>query len=121
MSQLLIPIISQHICTGNQQIYTVSSVASAKVKEWLISVQSASSGPHIRMTAGDILDLAMKEHMPTPCFDQAFMLQVDASQVGAGAVLLQKDDQGVAYDFDIQHIKGTDNVMADALSRAPLP
>ena len=30
-----------------------------------------------------------------PCFDQAFMLQVDASQVGAGAVLLQSDYQGV--------------------------
>ncbi len=123
------------------------------------------------------------------------MLQVDASQVGAGAVLLQGDDRGVvrpvsffskkfnnyqrnysviekealsliwalqhfhvyvgaggptviytdhnpltflsslrcpnqrlmrwslflqAYDLEIRHIKGTDNVIADALSRAPL-
>ncbi len=133
--------------------------------------------------------------LAAPCFDRAFMLQVDASQVGAGAVLLQGDDRGVlrpvsffskkfnnyqrnysviekealsliwalqhfhvyvgaggptviytdhnpltflsslrcpnqrlmrwslflqAYDLEIRHIKGTDNDIADALSRAPL-
>ena len=26
-----------------------------------------------------------------------------------------------SYDLDVKHIKGTDNVIADALSRAPLP
>lgn len=134
--------------------------------------------------------------LAAPCFDRAFMLQVDVSQVGAGVVLLQGDDQGVvrpvsffskkfnryqsnysviekealalvwalqhfevyvggaraplvvftdhnpltflwslrcpnqrlirwslflqAYDLDIRHIKETDNVIADALSCAPL-
>lgn len=133
--------------------------------------------------------------LSAPCFDRPFMVQADASQVGAGAVLLQQDDQGVtkpvcffskkfnkhqsnysviekealaliwalqhfevylsgsaplvvytdhnpltfllslrcpnqrlvrwslflqAYDLDIRHIKGHENVMADALSRAPL-
>lgn len=33
--------------------------------------------------------------LAAPCFERAFMLQVDASQVGAGAVLLQGDEQGV--------------------------
>lgn len=134
--------------------------------------------------------------LAAPCFDRPFILHVDASQVGAGAVLLQKDDQGVvrpvsffsrkfnsyqrnysvieketlslilalqhfnvyvggggttvvftdhnpltflhslrcpnqrllrwslflqAYDLEIHHIKGRENVMADALSRAPVP
>lgn len=133
--------------------------------------------------------------LAAPCFDRAFMLQVDASQVGAGAVLLQRDDQGLvrpvsffskkfnsyqsnysviekealsliwalqlfevyvaagelivvytdhnpltflrslrcpnqrlthwslflqAYNLDIRYIKGSENIIADALSRAPL-
>ena len=33
--------------------------------------------------------------LAAPQLNQSFKVQVDASQVGAGAVLLQKDDQGV--------------------------
>ena len=133
--------------------------------------------------------------LAAPCFDAPFQIQVDASQVGAGAVLLQEGEEGVlrpvcffsrkfnsyqsnysviekealaliwaiqhfevyvggaapivvftdhnpltflkslkspnqrlvrwalflqAFNLDIRHIKGTDNIQADALSRAPL-
>ncbi len=33
--------------------------------------------------------------LAAPCFDRSFSLQVDASQVGAGAVLQQGDEEGV--------------------------
>jgi len=33
--------------------------------------------------------------LAAPRFDRSFTLQVDASQVGAGAMLLREDDQGV--------------------------
>lgn len=133
--------------------------------------------------------------LAAPCFDQPFVLQVDASQVGGGTALLQQGDEGVlrpvcffstkfnrhqsnysviekealaliwalqhfevsvggaaplvvytdhnlltflkllrtpnqrlvrwslflqGHDLDIRHIKGQDNILADALSRAPL-
>lgn len=35
--------------------------------------------------------------LAAPCFDQPFSLQVDASQVGAGAVLQQSDAAGVIH------------------------
>lgn len=134
--------------------------------------------------------------LAAPQFDRPFVIQVDASQVGAGAVLFQGGEEGVlrpvcffskkfnryqsnysviekealaliwalqnfevyvsgtaplvvytdhnpltflkslrtpnqrlmrwflflqGHDLDIRHIKGQDNVLADALSRAPLP
>lgn len=133
--------------------------------------------------------------LAAPCFERSFSLQVDASQVGAGAVLQQSDEQGVvrpvsffsrkfnsyqlnysvvekealaliwalqhfdiyvgssqpvviytdhnpltflnslhcpnqrlirwslflqAYCLDIKHIRGSENVVADALSRSPM-
>ncbi|KAJ8338705.1 hypothetical protein SKAU_G00354910 [Synaphobranchus kaupii] len=135
--------------------------------------------------------------LAAPCMERSFSLQVDASAVGAGAVLLQRDESGVdrpvgyfsrkfqikfqinystiekealalvwalqhfevyvgndavplvvytdhnpltfltslqcpnqrlmrwclflqAYWLDVRHIKGRDNVLADALSRAPV-
>ena len=33
--------------------------------------------------------------LTAPCFDHPLVLQVDASHVGAGAVLMQADEQGV--------------------------
>lgn len=39
--------------------------------------------------------LCVSPVLAAPCFDKPFTLQVDASQVEAGAVLLQDDDQGV--------------------------
>ncbi|KAI2654741.1 Retrovirus-related Pol polyprotein from transposon opus [Labeo rohita] len=77
--------------------------------------------------------------LAAPCFERPFSLQVDASQIGAGAVL-QQDDEGmvrpvsffsrkfnsyqlnysVAYSLDIRHVRGSENIVADALSWAPL-
>lgn len=108
--------------------------------------------------------------LTAPRLDKPFKLQVDASQVGAGAVLLQTDEHGIdrpisyfsrkfnsyqtnystiekealaliwalqhfevyvscgnmptvvflqPYSLEIRHVKGADNVLADALSRAP--
>ena len=39
--------------------------------------------------------LCVSPVLAAPCFTQPFILQVDASDVGAGAVLLQADDSGV--------------------------
>ncbi|CAI5669654.1 unnamed protein product [Oreochromis niloticus] len=85
--------------------------------------------------------------LAAPNFSQPFKLEVDASATGAGAVLLQDDTEVTVYtdhnpltflqhmynhnqrlmrwavlvqDYDlvIQHKKGTDNLVADALSRS---
>lgn len=163
-------------------VFPLTELLKAKVKfDWSSDCQQAFDNVRLLLCSSPVL--------AAPCFDQTFMLQVDASQVGAGAVLLQSDDQGVvrpvsffsrkfnsyqhnysviekealslimalqhfdvyvgvggagrglhrsqlfrcpnqrlmrwslflqAYDLDIRHIKGTENVIADALSRAPL-
>ncbi|XP_039514899.1 uncharacterized protein LOC120469791 [Pimephales promelas] len=165
----------------------LTELLKAKVKfVWSFACQQAFDSIKSLLCSSPVL--------AAPCFDKNFMLQVDASQVGAGAVLLQEDDQGVvrpvsffskkfnryqfnysviekealaliwalqhfqvyiggapvivytdhnpltflqsfkcpnqrlmrwslflqAYDLDIRHIKGADNVIADALSRAPV-
>ncbi|KAI2645271.1 Retrovirus-related Pol polyprotein [Labeo rohita] len=70
--------------------------------------------------------------LAAPRLDMPFKLQVDASQVGAGAVLLQTGEDGLdypspsqrlmrwilflqPYNLIVKHIKGSDNVVADAL------
>lgn len=153
---------------------------------WTPACQSSFETVKALLTSSPVL--------AAPQLNQAFKLQVDASQVGAGAVLLQEDEHGVdrpvsffsrkflsyqanysviekealaliwalqhfdvyvagafslvvfcdhnpltflhslqnpnqrlmrwalflqPYHLDIRHIKGTDNVIADALSRAP--
>lgn len=169
-------------------VFPLTELLKAKVKfAWSSECQGAFDNVKSLLCSSPVL--------AAPCFDRAFMLQVDASQVGAGAVLLQEDDQGLVrpvsffskkfnkyqgnysviekealsliwalqhfnvyvgtgerilvytdhnpltflhsircpnqrltrwslflqvYNLDIKHIKGKDNVIADALSRAPL-
>ena len=169
-------------------VYPLTELLKGKAKfVWSSACQQAFENVKCLLCSSPVL--------AAPCFDRPFMLQVDASQVGAGAVLLQGDDHGVvrpvsffskkfnryqsnysvieketlaliwalqhfdvyvggaplvvytdhnpltflkslrtpnqrlvrwslflqAYDLTILHIKGTENVMADALSRAPMP
>lgn len=166
----------------------LTNLLKDKVKfEWTVTSQTAFDNVKLLMTSAPVL--------MAPRFDQPFQMQVDASHVGAGAVLLQSDEQGVdrptcyfsrkfnchqlnystieketlaliwglqqfdvylaggavpitvysdhnpltflhtlkspsqrlmrwalflqPYNLHIRHIRGVDNVMADALSRAP--
>ncbi|KAI2643088.1 Retrovirus-related Pol polyprotein from transposon 17.6 [Labeo rohita] len=155
--------------------------------EWTANCQRAFDNAKLLLSTAPVL--------VAPRWDTAFQIQVDASRVGAGAVILQKDDDGVdrpvsffskkfnsyqlnystieketlalvwalqhfdvyigggsmpvfvfsdhnpltflqslrspnqrlirwalllqPYSLDIRHIRGRDNVMADALSRSP--
>lgn len=170
-------------------VFPLTELLKAKAHfEWSPECQQAFENVKCLLCSSPVL--------AAPRFDRTFVLQVDASQVGAGAVLLQEDDQRVvrpvsyfsrkfnrhqvnysviekealslilslqhfevyvtggaplvvytdhnpltflqslrcpnqrlvrwalflqAYDLDIRHIRGTENIMADALSRAPLP
>ncbi len=169
-------------------VFPLTELLKTKMKfDWSASCQQAFDNVKLLLCSAPVL--------AAPCFDRAFLLQVDASQVGAGAVLLQGDDQGLvrpvsffsrkfnsyqsnysviekealsliwalqhfdvyvaaggpivvytdhnpltflrslrcpnqrltrwslflqAYNLDIRYIKGSENIIADALSRAPL-
>lgn len=170
-------------------VFPLTELLKTRVKfVWSVECQQAFDNVKTVLCSSPVL--------AAPRFDRTFLLQVDASQVGAGAVLMQGDDQGVmrpvsffsrkfngyqfnysviekealalvwalqhfevyvggcaplvvytdhnpltflrslrcpnqrlmrwalflqGYDLDIRHIKGSDNTVADALSRAPLP
>lgn len=69
-------------------MFILTELLKAKVKfDWSSDCQQAFD--NVRLLLCSSLVLA------APCFDRTFMLQLDACQVGAGAVLLQSDDQGV--------------------------
>jgi len=66
----------------------LTELLKAKVKfVWSFACQQAFDSIKSLLCSSPVL--------AAPCFDKNLMLQVDARQVGAGAVLLQEDDQGV--------------------------
>ena len=79
----------QSICKNFSTVISpLTELLKAKVKfDWSSDCQQAFDNVRLLLCSSPVL--------AAPCFDQTFMLQVDASQVGAGAVLLQSDDQGV--------------------------
>ena len=50
-------------------------------------------------------------------FEKEFHLETDASSDGLGAVLLQQDNALAGFNMKLDYVKGTDNKVADALSR----
>lgn len=69
-------------------VFHMTELLKAKVKfVWSNECQQAFENIKSLMCSSPVLI--------APQFDKTFMLQVDASQVGAGAVLLQEDDQGM--------------------------
>lgn len=55
--------------------------------DWTAICQAAFENVKLLLTSASVL--------MAPRMDQSFQMQVDASHVGAGAVLLQRDEQGV--------------------------
>jgi len=168
-------------------VFHLTELLRDKVKyTWSVDCQRAFDNVKSLLCSSPVL--------AAPCFDRPFSLEVDASQVGAGAVLLQGDNEGVvrpvsffskkrncyqknysviekealsliwalqhfnvyvgaggpilvytdhnpltflhsmkcpnqrltrwslflqAYNLDVKHIRGSDNVIADALLHAP--
>ena len=175
-------------CNFSSVVAPLTNLLKGSVKfSWTLDCQQAFENAKALLTSAPVLS--------APKLEEPFQLQVDASQVGAGAVLLQKDEDGVdrpvcyfsrkfnshqlnystiekealaliwalqhfdvyvgggvhpvvvfsdhnplsflsslqntnqrlmrwalflqPYNLSIRHIKGSENVMADALSRAP--
>ena len=66
----------------------LTDLLKANVKfEWTVTAQAAFDSVKLLLTSAPVL--------MAPSFNQPFQMQVDASHVGAGAVLLQNDDHGV--------------------------
>ena len=69
-------------------MFPLTELLKAKVKfVWSSECQQAFDNVRSVLCSSPVL--------AAPCFARAFMLQVHASQVGAGAILLHSDDQGV--------------------------
>ncbi len=69
-------------------MFPLTELLKSKVKfDWSADCQQAFDNVKSLLCSSPVL--------AAPRFDLPFILQVDASQVGAGAVLLQGDDQGV--------------------------
>lgn len=176
-------------CNFSTVVSPLTNLLKKSVKfDWSLECQQAFENAKLLLSSAPVL--------VAPKLDQPFQIQVDASQVGAGAVLLQRDKNGVdrpvcyfsrkfnqhqcnystiekealaliwalqnfdvyvggglhpvviysdhnpltflhslknanqrlmrwalflqPYRLSIRHIKGVENVMADALSRAPV-
>lgn len=64
-------------------------LGQAKVFEWTSECQSAFDAVKTLMCSAPVLS--------APDFSRPFKLEVDASEVGAGAVLIQEDDTGIDH------------------------
>nr|GEV43840.1 ribonuclease H-like domain-containing protein [Tanacetum cinerariifolium] len=84
--------------------------------EWLRSTQKAFDELKNAMVNTPVLAL--------PNFQEEFTIETDASNEGIRAVLLQKVKwlpKLLGYDYEIVYKKGSENIMADALSRSSSP
>lgn len=76
------------MCKLSTVVAPLTELLKAKNKfEWSPSCQAAFANAKLLLSTAPVL--------VAPRWDQVFQIQVDISQVGAGAVLLQKDDNGV--------------------------
>jgi hypothetical protein len=92
-----------------------SSLSAARQFVWSVDCQHAFDCIKALMCSAPVL--------AAPDFAVPFKLEVDASALGAGAVERTSGWSLIApnYSLQIKHKKGTDNVLADALSGANSP